>query len=83
MEPSIGVYQFEEGEGTVEASNYHLEAKPPFGSEVTQLGLVMMEESQGVNLSRFNQGNDQYWGANAWTDLNGFLSTSSSSSHLL
>ncbi|KAM7492046.1 hypothetical protein LguiA_034967 [Lonicera macranthoides] len=82
MEPSNGVYQFEEGEG-VEASNYHLGAKPPLCSEVTQLGLMMMEESKGVNLSRFNQGNDQYLGANAWTDLHGFLSTSSSSSHLL
>ncbi|KAH7537224.1 dof zinc finger protein DOF3.6 [Ziziphus jujuba] len=48
-------------------------------------GAVKMEENQGLNLSRNflgALGNDQYWaGGNAWTDLSGF--TSSSTSHLL
>ncbi|KAF8397495.1 hypothetical protein HHK36_016412 [Tetracentron sinense] len=87
LEPPPGLYPFE-GESTVEPPAYvggagQLRSKPS-GSGVTQLASVKMEGNQGLNLSRQFlgiPGNDQYWGGNAWTDLSGF--SSSSTSHLL
>ncbi|KAF8396780.1 hypothetical protein HHK36_018412 [Tetracentron sinense] len=88
LEPPSGLYPFEgEGEG-VEPPAFvggagQLRSKPS-GSGVTQLASVKMEGNQGMNLSRQFlgiPGNDQYWGGNAWTDLSGF--TSSSTSHFL
>ncbi|KAF2296044.1 hypothetical protein GH714_035820 [Hevea brasiliensis] len=83
LEPPTGLYPFE-GEG-VEPPNYvgQLRSKP-LDSGVTQQAPVKMEENQGLNLSKNFlgiTGSDQYWGGNAWTDLPGF--TSSSTSHLL
>ncbi|KAJ6311731.1 hypothetical protein OIU77_013479 [Salix suchowensis] len=86
MEPPSGLYSFETG--GIGPSNYagQIRSKPLDSSGViTQLASVKMEENQGLNLSRNFlgiSGNDQYWGGNnAWTDLPGF--TSSSTSHLL
>ncbi|XP_044507745.1 dof zinc finger protein DOF3.6-like [Mangifera indica] len=85
MEPTTGLYQFE-SEGAV-APNYYvgqLRSKP-MDSPVTQSANVKMEENQGLNLSRNFlgiSGNDQYWNtSNAWTDVSGF--NSSSTSHFL
>ncbi|KAK6234192.1 hypothetical protein QUC31_006598 [Theobroma cacao] len=88
LEPPAGLYPFE-SEG-VEAPSYggQLRSKP-LESAITQLAAIKMEEThhQGLNLSRNFlgiSGSDQYWGGgggNAWTDLSGF--TSSSTSHLL
>ncbi|XP_068644216.1 dof zinc finger protein DOF3.6-like [Aristolochia californica] len=86
LEPPPALYPFEEGvehpySGGAAAQ---LRAKPP-SSSVTQMAPVKMEgNDQGLNLPRHflgMSGNDQYWGGNAWTDLSGF--TSSSSSHML
>ncbi|XP_050208753.1 dof zinc finger protein DOF3.6-like isoform X2 [Mercurialis annua] len=91
-QPMTGLYQFE-GEGVDQPSNYNvgqlIRSNKPLENRVSS---VKMEENnhQGLNLSKnfFNiSGNDhQYWGGNnnnnnAWTDLPGF--TSSSTSHLL
>ncbi|OMO58963.1 Zinc finger, Dof-type [Corchorus capsularis] len=89
LEPAAGLYPFE-NEG-LEAQSYgghgQLRSKP-LESAITQLAAVKMEDSQhqGLNLSRNFlgiSGNDQYWGghgggggSNAWTDLSGFTSTS-------
>ncbi|KAJ0102749.1 hypothetical protein Patl1_06379 [Pistacia atlantica] len=85
MEPTTGLYQFE-SEGTVAPSSYVAQLRSkPMDSGVTQSANVKMEQNQGLNLSRNFlgiSGNDQYWNtSNAWTDLSGF--TSSSTSHLL
>ncbi|KAA8539449.1 hypothetical protein F0562_026141 [Nyssa sinensis] len=87
LEPPAGIYQFE-GEG-VEPSGYiggvtaQLGSKPLDSRVTHELATMKLEENQGLNLSRNFlgiPGNDQYWGGNAWTDLTGF--TSSSTSHL-
>lgn len=87
LEPPIGLFQFD-GEN-VQPPSYvgiagQLRSKP-MDSGVSQIASVKMEESHGLNLSRNplgTSGNDQYWGgSNAWTDLSGF--TSSSTSHML
>ncbi|CAL5322480.1 unnamed protein product [Camellia sinensis] len=83
-----GLYPFE-GEGVVDPSGFtgsastgHLGSKGSGG--LTQVATsVKIEDNRGVNLSRNFlgiPGNDHYWGGNAWTDLSGF--TSSSTSHL-
>lgn len=84
LEPPAGLFPFED-EG-IEPPNYvgQLRSKP-LDTAVAQLAPVKMEENQELNLSRNFlgiSGNNQYWpGGNAWTDLPGF--TSSSTSHLL
>ncbi|GFS31560.1 OBF-binding protein 3 [Actinidia rufa] len=84
--PPSGAYQFE-GEN-VNSQAYTGEATGELGSRELDSGVatVKVEESKGLNLSRnflSVQGNDQYWGGNnnAWIDLSGFAS--SSTSHLL
>ncbi|KAF2318765.1 hypothetical protein GH714_010542 [Hevea brasiliensis] len=83
FEPPTGLYPYE-GEG-FQPPNYVGQLRSrPLDSGVTQLASVKMEENQGLNLSKNflgMSGNEQYWGGNAWTDLPGF--TSSSTSHLL
>jgi hypothetical protein len=85
LEPSSGLYSFEGG--GIGPSNYagQIRSRPLDSTGVSQLASVKMEGNQGLNLSRNFlgiSGNDQYWGGNnAWTDLPGF--TSSSTSHLL
>ncbi|XP_068669245.1 dof zinc finger protein DOF3.6-like [Aristolochia californica] len=87
LEPPPPLYPFE-GEGVEHpyagGAASHLRAKPP-SSSVTQMAPVKVESNdQALNLQRQFlgiPGNDQYWGGNAWTDLSGF--TSSSSSHML
>lgn len=86
FEPPPTLYPFE-GEG-VESSyaggSTHLRMKPS-SSGLSQLASIKMEENHGLNLPRQfmgGPGNDQIWsGGNAWTDLTGF--TSSSTTHLL
>lgn len=84
LEQATGLYSFE-SEG-VEPQSYigQLRSKPSDAGNTTQLSTVKMEENQALNLSRNFlgvSGNDLYWTTNAWTDLSGF--TSSSTSHLL
>lgn len=84
LEPPIGLFQFD-GENVVPPSYGHLRSKPLDSGANHHLPPVKMEENQGLNLSRNflgTLGEDQYWGGgNAWTDLSGF--TSSSTSHML
>uniref|UniRef100_A0A2N9FSS7 Dof zinc finger protein n=1 Tax=Fagus sylvatica TaxID=28930 RepID=A0A2N9FSS7_FAGSY len=92
--PNIGLFQYD-GDQNVEPPSYvgiagQLRSKP-LDSVVTQIAAVKMEDNHhGLNnLSRnplgSTSGNDhQYWGGssnNAWTDLSGF--NSSSTSHML
>lgn len=61
-----------------------IRSRPQSSSGANQQGSVKMEGNQGLNSSRQFlgfQGNDQYLGGNAWTDLSSFAS--SSSNHLL
>ncbi|XP_059628148.1 dof zinc finger protein DOF3.6-like [Cornus florida] len=89
--PSGGIYQFDQSSEGVELQGYaggpstgHQLGSKPLDSGISHLAEVKMEANhQGMNLSRNFlgiQGNDQYWGGNAWTDLSGFTS---STSHLL
>ncbi|XP_043709324.1 dof zinc finger protein DOF3.6-like isoform X2 [Telopea speciosissima] len=92
LEPPSGLYPFD-GEAPAYAGGAaaaQLRLRPPSGSTgdgggVTQFASVKMEENRGLNLSRQFlgvPGSDQYWGGgNAWTDLSGFNS-SSSTNHL-
>lgn len=85
LEPQAGLFQFDQG--GVESSGYiggtgQLRDKSPLDSGAG--GAVKAEDDRGLNLSRNflgGLGNDQFWGAvgNAWTDLSGFTSTSSTS----
>ncbi|GLT43863.1 hypothetical protein SLA2020_177920 [Shorea laevis] len=89
LEPSTGLYPFEGG--AVEPPSYgQLRSKQLDSSTVSvpQLASVKLEETQGVNFSRNflglsgTENEHQFWGAgNAWTDLSGF--TSSSTTHIL
>ncbi|GLT93086.1 hypothetical protein SLE2022_108920 [Rubroshorea leprosula] len=90
LEPLTGLYPFEGG--AVEPPSYgQLRSKQLDSSAVSvpQLASVKLEEAQGVNFSRNflglsgTENEHQFWGAgNAWTDLSGFTS-SSTSTHLL
>ncbi|KAF6171983.1 hypothetical protein GIB67_029401 [Kingdonia uniflora] len=68
-------------------TNLQLRPKPQPDSSAEmhdQVNSIKMEENQRFNLSRqflSIPGNDQFLGSNAWTDLSGF--TSSSTTHLL
>ncbi|XVE76354.1 hypothetical protein DITRI_Ditri12bG0165400 [Diplodiscus trichospermus] len=88
LESSSGLYQFESGSG-IEPSGYgggagHHHVRPKISSSTaTQMASVKMEENsqQELNLARQFlgvQGNDQYWGGTAWTDISGFSSSSTS-----
>ncbi|KAL5991970.1 hypothetical protein ACLOJK_012882 [Asimina triloba] len=84
LEPPSGLYPFE-GEGS-ESAGYasvtsQLRSSKPSGSGMSQLASVKMEENHGLNLSRQFlgvSGNELLWGGNAWTDLSGFSSSSTS-----
>lgn len=82
LDPPPGLYPLEAG---VEQSNYvggSSQVRPKLsGSGLSQMAPVKMEDNQEMNVSRQFlgvPGNDQYWSGNAWTDLAGFSSSSTS-----
>uniref|UniRef100_A0A2P2N3R6 Uncharacterized protein MANES_10G031200 n=1 Tax=Rhizophora mucronata TaxID=61149 RepID=A0A2P2N3R6_RHIMU len=85
LEPPTGLYPFEGG--GVDRPRDHVAqlSSKPVDAAITQPSTVNMEENEGLispkNFMGLSASDDQYWGGNAWTDLPGF--TSSSTSHLL